>query len=125
MLQFTVNSDHCALNCSCDVEESIECDIGGLCDVGGFLPPRFLDAVLGGVGFDVVLGGVGFEDEVGGVKIDLSFFGDGGWDEVGVDDSEAAADRGWGGGGGGATNEELDPRRMGKICDPSGLVMLC
>lgn len=60
-----------ALTCSCDVEESIECDISG------FLP-RLLDAVLGGVGFDVVLGGVGFEDEVGGVKIDLSFLGDGG-----------------------------------------------
>ena len=66
-----------ALTCSCDVEESIEFDIGGLCDVGGFLPPRLLDAVLGGVAFDV-LGGVGLEDEVGGVKIDLSFLGDGG-----------------------------------------------
>lgn len=63
-----------ALTCSCEVEESIECDIS---DIGGFLP-RLLDSVLGGVGFDVVLGGVGLEDEVGGVKIDLSFLGDGG-----------------------------------------------
>ena len=66
-----------ASTCSCDVEESIEFDISGLCDVGGFLT-RLLDAALGGVGFDVVLGGVGLEDEVGGVKIDLSFLGDGG-----------------------------------------------